>query len=115
MLLVEHMSYFCSDCKKTISSEEFYYSMNRYRRALCTDHQRSRTIPGVTSGLQEMMRQRQSGEAAQVVPQLRTVKDWIAADFETWDKVLKQRDEEVVRRTGARDEVKDSYMKRKKK
>lgn len=115
MLLVEHMSYLCSDCKKTISSEEFYYSMNRYRKALCTDHQRSRRIPGVTSGLQEMMRQRQSGEVAQDVPQLRTVKEWIAADFETWEKVLRQRDKEALRRTGEGDEANSIYARRRKK
>jgi hypothetical protein len=29
----------------------------------------------------------------QEIPVLKTVKDWIAADFETWEKVLKNKDE----------------------
>jgi hypothetical protein len=62
-----------------------------------------------------MMRQRQSGEVAQDVPQLRTVKEWIAADFETWEKVLRQRDKEALRRTGEGDEANSIYARRRKK
>jgi hypothetical protein len=94
------MSYFCSDCKKSISDAEFYYSMNRHRKALCSDHQRSAGLNGTTQRLQELMKERQGGEVIQDVPKLRSVKDWIAADFETWDKVLSKREEERKKKEG---------------
>jgi hypothetical protein len=48
-------------------------------------------------------------------PVLRTVKDWIAADFETWDKVLKHQDEGSYRITDSGDEGKNRDQKRIKK
>jgi hypothetical protein len=88
------MSYYCSECKKSISAEEFYYSMNRYKKALCGDHQRCSSISGTTRELQELVRSRHADEGTAEMPQLKTVKDWINADFDTWDKVLKKKDEE---------------------
>jgi hypothetical protein len=40
------------------------------------------------------------------------VKDWIAADFETWDKVLKNKDEGRYSITVSGEEVKNSSSKR---
>jgi len=42
------------------------------------------------------------------------VKDWIAADFETWDKVLNNKDEGSYRITVSGEEVKNSASKRSK-
>jgi hypothetical protein len=46
---------------------------------------------------------------------LKAVKDWIAADFETWDKVLKQKDEGSYRITVSGEDVKNISSKRSKK
>ena len=109
------MGYYCNECKKTISDEEFFYSMNRYHKALCPDHQRSRSIRGTTQELQDLVRERHQDELIQEIPVLRTVKDWIAADFETWDKVLKNKDEGSYRITVSEEEGKNSPTKLKKK
>jgi hypothetical protein len=109
------MGYYCNECKKTISAEEFFYSMNRYRKALCQDHQRSTSISGTTKGLQDLVRERHHDELVKEIPVLKTVKDWIAADFETWDKVLKNKEEESYRITVSGEEMKNSPLKRNKK
>jgi hypothetical protein len=38
------------------------------------------------------VRARHQDELVQEAPVLKTVKDWINADFETWDKVLNKKD-----------------------
>jgi len=88
--------------------------MNRYNRALCTDHQRSRSISGTTKGLQDLMRQRHSTEVAQETPQLITVKDWINADFETWAAVLKKKEDDSYRSKVSEEGSKDMSSKRSK-
>ena len=35
------MSYFCSLCKETITPEEYKYSIDKYEKALCREHQKS--------------------------------------------------------------------------
>ena len=109
------MAYYCNECKKTISDDEFFYSMNRYHKALCTDHQRSRSIRGTTQQLQDLVRERHKDELTQDIPVLKTVKDWIAADFETWDKVLKQKAKGSYRITVSGEEGKNRDQKRNKK
>jgi hypothetical protein len=109
------MGYYCNECKKTISDEEFFYSMNKYHKALCPDHQRRRSIRGTTQELQDLVRERHRDELVQDIPVLRTVKDWIAADFETWDKVLKQKDEGSYPITVSGEAGKNSSSKRSKK
>jgi hypothetical protein len=109
------MGYYCNDCKKTISDEEFFYSMNRYHKALCTDHQRSTSIRGTTKVLQDLVRERHKDELIQETPVLKTVKDWINADFETWDMVLKNKDEGSYRITVSGEEGKNRSSKRSKK
>jgi hypothetical protein len=103
------------NCKKTLSDEELFYSMNRYHKALCTDHQRSSSIGGTTKGLQDLVRERHKDELVREIPVLKTVKDWIAADFETWEKVLKNKDEGSYRITVSGGEGKNSSLKRSKK
>jgi hypothetical protein len=46
---------------------------------------------------------------------LKAVKDWIAADFETWDKVLNNKDEGSYRITVSGEEAKNKDQKRIKK
>jgi len=86
--------------------------MNRYHKALCQDHQRSTSIRGTTRDLQDLVRERHKDELIQETPILKTVKDWIAADFETGEKVLKQKDEGSYRITVSGEEVKNSSSKR---
>jgi hypothetical protein len=88
------MGYYCSDCKQTISEQEFYFSMNRYKKALCSTHQLNAGLRGTTKDLQELVRQRHADEAGQEAPKLLTIKDWIAADFETWAKEIKRKEDE---------------------
>jgi hypothetical protein len=109
------MGYYCSECKKTISTQEFFYSMNRYHKALCTDHQRSSSIRGTTQELQNLVRERHKDELVHETPVLRTVKDWINADFEVWDKVLNKKDTESYRVTVSGEEGKNKSSKRSKK
>jgi hypothetical protein len=109
------MGYYCNECKKTISAEEFFYSMNRYHKALCTDHQRSTSIRGTTKELQDLVRERHNDELVKEIPVLRTVKDWIAADFETWDKVLNKKDDGSFSINVSGEELKDRSSKRSKK
>ena len=109
------MGYYCNECKKTISAEEFFYSMNRYHKALCTDHQRSSSIRESTKDLQDLVRERHKDELIQEIPVLRTVKDWINADFETWDKVLNNKDEGSYRITVSEDTGRNKEKKRGKK
>jgi hypothetical protein len=49
------------------------------------------------------------------IPHLKTVKDWINTDFETWDKVLKNKDTESYSITVSGEELKNRYSKRSKK
>ena len=89
--------------------------MNRYKKALCSDHQRSNNISGTTRDLQDLVRERHHDELIKETPALKTVKDWIEADFETWDKVLKNKDEGSYRITVSGEEGKNSSSKRSKK
>ena len=109
------MGYYCNECKKTLSAEEFFYSMNRYNKSLCNDHQRSSSIRGTTKDLQDLVRARHKDELIKETPSLKTVKDWINADFKTWDKVLKNKDEGRYSINVSGEEVKNSYSKRSKK
>jgi hypothetical protein len=109
------MEYYCNECKKTISAEEFFYSMNRYHKALCPDHQRRSSIRGTTQELQDLVRERHKDELVKEIPVLKTVKDWIAADFETWDKVLNNKDEGRYRVTVSGEEMNNRDQKRIKK
>jgi hypothetical protein len=89
------MEYYCNVCRKTVSEQEYYFSKNRYHRVLCSGCQSDSR--SATKKLQELVRERRDEEAGVEVPRLVTVKDWIAADFETWDKVIKQRELEKER------------------
>jgi hypothetical protein len=105
------MRYYCNECKKTISGEEYHYSMNRYKKALCSDHQRSDRIKGTTKDLQNLVRNRHKDELIKETPCLKTVKDWINADFEIWDKVIKKEDDERYSIKVSEEDTKNSYLK----
>jgi predicted Zn-dependent peptidase len=106
------MGYYCNECKKTISGEEFRYSMNRYKKALCSDHQVSNSINGTTKDLQDLVRNRHKDELIKEIPDLKTVKDWINADFGTWDKVLNKKDDESYSIKVSREVLKNRSSKR---
>jgi hypothetical protein len=108
------MGYYCSECKKTLSDEEFHYSMNRYHKALCRDHQRSTSIRGTTKDLQDLVRERHQDELIQETPALKTIENWINADFETWNKVLNKKDDGRYGITVSGDEVKNRSKRSKK-
>ncbi len=84
------MRYYCNECKKTITIEEFQYSMNKCGKALCRDHQRIKRINESTKDLQKLVRNRHKDELKKEIPDLRTINDWIKADLETWDKAIKK-------------------------
>jgi hypothetical protein len=109
------MGYYCSECKKTISMEEFHYSMNRYNKALCRDHQHSNSIRGTTKDLQDLVRERHKDELIQATPTLKTIKDWISADLETWEKVLNKKDDGGYSSNVSGEELKNRSSKRFKK
>ena len=106
------MRYYCNECKKTISMEEFQYSMNRYKKALCSDHQRINRISGTTKDLQDLVRNRHKDELIKEIPNLKTIKDWIKADLETWDKVIKKEDDGSYIIKVSEEDMKNSYSKR---
>jgi hypothetical protein len=106
------MGYYCNECKKTITGEEFHYSMNRYQKALCSDHQRSNRVSGTTKDLQDLVRNRHKDELIKEIPDLITVKDWINADLETWDKVIKKKDDGSYSIKVSEEDMKNSYSKR---
>jgi hypothetical protein len=58
------------------------------------------------------MRERHKDELIKEIPVLKTVKDWIEADFETWEKVLKNKDEGSYSIKVAGEEVKNRGSKR---
>jgi hypothetical protein len=61
--------------------------------------------------LQDLVRERHASERQTDVPQLRTVKEWIAADFETWEKVLNAKGTELPSVSGG-EEKKKVFKKR---
>jgi len=65
----------------------------------------------MTKGLQDLVRARHKDELIQEIPVLKTVKDWIAADFETWAKVLKNKEEGSYRVIVSAEEGKTSIKK----
>ena len=79
------MRYYCNECKKTITMNEFQYSMNKFRKALCKEHQRDKKISGQTNDLQDLVKKRHTDALKKEIPNLKTVEDWIKADFKTWD------------------------------
>jgi len=89
--------------------------MNRYKKALCSDHQRSKRISGTTKDLQDLVRTRHKDELIKEIPNLKTIKDWINADFETWDKVLKKQDDGSYIIKVSEEDLKNRYSKRIKK
>ena len=77
------MGYYCNECKKTITIEEFQFSMNKFKKALCRDHQRDRKLSETTKDLKALVRNRHKDELKIEIPNLKSIKDWIKADLET--------------------------------
>jgi len=69
-------------------------------------------MSGTTKGLQDLVRDRHADELVKEVPRLKTLKDWIAADLETWDKVLKKEGEGSYMVKVSEEDVKNKDSKR---
>jgi len=105
----EQMRYYCNECKKTITMEEFQYSMNKCGKALCRDHQRDKRLSGTTKDLRALVRNRHKDELKKEIPNLKTIKDWIKADLETWDKAIKKEGDGQYIIKVSEEDVKHSY------
>ena len=84
------MRYYCNECKKTITMKEFQYSMNKFGKALCRNHQNDKKLSETTKNLKELIKKRHKDELKNKIPTLKTIKDWINADYDTWDKAIKK-------------------------
>ena len=84
------MQYYCNECKKTITIEEFQYSMNKFKKALCRNHQCDRKLGQTTKNLKDLVLSRHKDELKNEKPSLKSIKDWINADYDIWDKVIKK-------------------------
>lgn len=86
--------YYCNICKKTIAKEMFQYSMNKFNRALCLEHQDNKNksvfLKDKTMSLQELVKKRHSEVIVPRKDALKSIKDWIDADFDSWDKHLSE-------------------------
>jgi len=93
------MDYYCNICKKNITKEDYRYSMNKYRRPLCSTHQQEHIsvhtqdkLSESTKSLQSIMKRRQLRDTIQETVEdpdkPRSIKDWIDADINTWDELL---------------------------
>ena len=92
--------------------EEFQYSMNKFGKALCKSHQRDKRLSETTKDLRALVRNRHKDELKKEIPNLVTIKDWIKADFETWDKAIKKDDDGSYIIKVSEEEIKNSYSKR---
>ena len=85
--------YYCNICNKTITKKMFQYSMNKYNKALCFDHQnkqKSVFINENTMSLQELVKKRHSDVLVPGKDNLKSIKDWIEADFDSWKNELSE-------------------------
>ena len=91
--------------------DEFQYSMNKFKKALCKEHQRDKRINGHTKDLQDLVRKRHKDELKKEIPNLKNVKDWIKADLETWDKAIKKEGDDQYMIKTSEEDTKHSYSK----
>ena len=88
------MSYYCGICKETITYAEYRYSIEHFNKALCREHQKEpsnkteKKIDSHTKRIQDMLKRSHQSKIKKDTVELKSIKDWIDADFETWDKVL---------------------------
>jgi len=83
--------YFCNVCKKTITEHMFFYSLNKFKRPLCNEHQ-SKTVTPITNKLQDLVKKRHENEL-QKEEKLGSIKDWINADFDKWESQLNNKEQ----------------------
>ncbi|MFO7677625.1 MAG: hypothetical protein R6V50_04505 [Thermoplasmatota archaeon] len=85
------MNYYCNECKDAITKEEFFFSMNRYKKPLCKLHQTCcMKLTGTTKDLQEFVKKRHTVQRQKESLELISIKDWINADIDTWEKAIKK-------------------------
>ncbi len=96
------MRYYCNICKETITSSEYRYSIEHFNKALCRDHQKEypnkteKKMNTHTKRIQDMLKRSHQSEIKKDTVELKSIKDWIDADFETWDKVLNKKAHESL-------------------
>ena len=96
------MRYYCNICKETITSSEYRYSIEHFNKALCKEHQKEypnkteKKMNSHTKRIQDMLKRSHQSEIKKETVELKSIKDWINADFETWDKVLNKKAHESL-------------------
>lgn len=83
--------YFCNVCKKTITEHMFFFSLNKYKRPLCNEHQNISVNP-TTNKLKDLVKKRHENEL-QNEEKLASIKDWINADFDKWESQLNSKEQ----------------------
>jgi hypothetical protein len=100
----------------TISEGAYRYSINKYGKALCMNHQENITknkvkaLPESTKLLQELMKTKHGTVRTSEEPKLNTITDWINADSDTWRKILnKEENKEYIITIHKQDETATNY------
>ena len=100
------MRYYCGICEETITKGEYQYSKDKFNKALCRAHQneyqKKTKIKPETKRIMEMVKGRHKTDT--MTKKLISIKDWIEADFETWDEELKEKDSHIVISTSKDDD-----------
>jgi hypothetical protein len=84
--------YFCNVCKKTITEHMFFFSINKFKRPLCNEHQ-NRSANPTTNKLQDLVKKRHENEL-QKEEKLVSIKDWINADFDKWESQINNKEQD---------------------
>lgn len=106
----ETKTYYCNICKKTITKSMFQYSMNKYKKPLCQEHQKKEKINNVKEGtkkLQDLVKKRHNEEIKINNIELKSIKDWIEADLDNWaDELNKNKDKGYTINTNTAKKIK---------
>ena len=69
----------------------FFFSLNKYKRPLCDEHQNKSANP-TTNKLQDLVKKRHENEL-QKEEKFVSIKDWINADFDKWESQLNNKEQ----------------------
>ena len=83
---MEDKEYYCNICKRDISEVVFRYSLNKYKKPLCFEHQKS-FVNSTTMDLINLVKKRHEKELTKD-KELVSIDDWIKADFNQWKSEL---------------------------
>ena len=111
-----NQEFYCSICKKTISKGAFMYSMDKFEKPLCLEHQKmdkkyeNNTIEldENTKKIQDLVKRIHKDESRTTDVELTDIKDWINSDIDTWKKMLnKNKNDEYIVSSKTSDEPED--------